>query len=59
MVETIEIFWPMSALRSVDFPELGRPMIAAVPDFIMGRIQDAGRRIQDTGWDAGFLRPMV
>ena len=31
--ETIDIFSPTSALRSVDFPEFGRPIKAAEPDF--------------------------
>ena len=34
LAETIEIFWPTRAFRRVDFPELGRPIIAAVPYFI-------------------------
>src|SRR2546425_7792885 len=32
---TIEIFSPTRRLRSVDFPEFGRPTIEANPDFIM------------------------
>ena len=32
--ETMEIFWPIRAFRRVDFPEFGRPMITAVPDFM-------------------------
>ncbi|OQB72384.1 MAG: hypothetical protein BWX89_01336 [candidate division TA06 bacterium ADurb.Bin131] len=32
--ETIEIFEPVIALRIVDFPTFGFPIIATVPDFI-------------------------
>jgi hypothetical protein len=37
--EAMTIFWPTSALVSVDLPALGRPTMEAKPDLILLRLR--------------------
>ena len=53
--ETMEIFWPTNAFSRVDFPELGRPMITAVPHFMPAPQKTGNRRKKRRSGTAGIL----